>query len=304
MSDTVLAIIELDRFPEAVASRAAWLAGMHDCDLTLLLSDPTAGIVGSWLVSSATAQIAETVKIAQQEFLDNLANSITTNNELAVNTAVCRERPAVDAIISVALESNPRFVVKGTQYHSPAERATFADLDWQLIRKLDFPLWLVKPEVWDDNPVIVASVDPTHAHDKKGTLDQQIVTIGKSLAAKSDGKLILLHTYQRLVEIGNYAKLKFKPVKLPIDELEANMRTEHRRLLDALAAANGIDEDDVHQLPGRTHELLPTFARTHAANVVIMGALARDGLKRRAIGSTAEKVLDHLHCDILIVRSA
>jgi nucleotide-binding universal stress UspA family protein len=33
-----------------------------------------------------------------------------------------------------------------------------------------------------------------------------------------------------------------------------------------------------------------------------MGALARWGLKRMVIGSTAEKVLDHLPCDILIVR--
>jgi nucleotide-binding universal stress UspA family protein len=33
-----------------------------------------------------------------------------------------------------------------------------------------------------------------------------------------------------------------------------------------------------------------------------MGAVARTGLKRRIIGSTAEHVLDHLHCDILIVR--
>jgi nucleotide-binding universal stress UspA family protein len=34
-----------------------------------------------------------------------------------------------------------------------------------------------------------------------------------------------------------------------------------------------------------------------------MGALARWGLKRAILGSTAEKVLDHLPCDILIVRS-
>lgn len=70
----------------------------------------------------------------------------------------------------------------------------------------------------------------------------------------------------------------------------------------ALAAANGIDADHTHQLPGSTRDLLPTFVRTHGADVVVMGALARWGLRRMIIGSTAEKVLDHLPCDILIVR--
>ena len=88
-----------------------------------------------------------------------------------------------------------------------------------------------------------------------------------------------------------------------IEELDKNIKEEHRRLLDALAETNGIAPDDVHQLPGRTRELLPTFARAHGANLVIMGAVSRAGLKQRIVGSTAEQVLDHLPCDILIARS-
>ena len=113
--------------------------------------------------------------------------------------------------------------------------------------------------------------------------------------------MLLLHTYERLVEIGRHAALTFKPVKLPIEELETNIRDLHRQKLDALASANDIPERDVHQLPGRTHDILPTFARAQGADVVIMGALARTGLKQRVVGSTAERVLDHLPCDILIV---
>jgi universal stress protein E len=85
-------------------------------------------------------------------------------------------------------------------------------------------------------------------------------------------------------------------------ELSQRIETEHREQLDALATANDIDAKHVHQLPGSTKDLLPTFARTQDADVVVMGALARWGLRRMVIGSTAEKVLDHLPCDILIVR--
>jgi len=113
---------------------------------------------------------------------------------------------------------------------------------------------------------------------------------------------MLLHTYQRLVEIGEYAKFKFKPVKLPIDDLDKQIRDRHRQMLDALAKENHIAADAVHQLPGRTSDILPTFARAHGADLVIMGALARSSLMQRALGSTAERVLDHLHCDVLIAR--
>ena len=301
MSDTVLAVIELDRYPEDVAKRAAWIAGLYDCDLHLLLCDPTLGVLrDSFIVSNEAKQIAAGITEAQERILDDLTEAVSKDQDLSITTAITHDRPASDAIIATALELDPKFVVKGTHYHSAAERATFVATDWRLIRKLMYPLWLVKPGEWKDKPVFVAAVDPTHQHDKEGTLDQRIVAAGKSLAAKCEGKLLLLHTYQRLVEIGSYAMFKFKPVKLPIDELDTQIKARHREALDALAAANDIPADAVHQLPGRTSELLPTFARTHGANLVIMGAVSRSGLKRRAIGSTAEQVLDHLPCDVLI----
>lgn len=305
MSDTVLAIIELDRFPKDVTARAAWLARLYGCKLHLLLSDPTVGILRHRLIVSNEAKaIAEDITTAQETFLDELAGDVAGKDGISISSAITHDRPASDAIIAAALELDPRFVVKGTHYHSPAERATFADVDWQLIRKLDYPLWLVKADGWQDTPTIVAAVDPTHAHDSTGMLDQRIVEMGKDLASRSDGKLLLLHTYQRLVEIGTYAMFHFKPVKVPVGELDENIKAEHRKLLDALAAANDIPPEDVHQLPGRTRELLPTFARANGANVVIMGAVSRAGIKQRAVGSTAEQVLDHLPCDILIARSS
>ncbi len=301
MSDTVLAIIELDRFPEAVAARAAWIARRFDCDLELVLSDPSLAVLRDHFIVSNEAQaIADNIHGAQEKILQDLAESVARENARAATT-VLAERPAADAIIARVLEVEPRFVVKGTEHHSPAERARFTYTDWRLIRKLDFPLWLVKPREWKEKPVIVAAVDPMHKGDKEGRIDQAIIELGKNLAARANGELQLLHSYERLVEIGRHAMFSFKPVKLPIDELEKNIRDTHRNKLDTLAAANDIPDEAVHQLPGRAHEILPMYARAQGADLVIMGALARGRLKSRVLGSTAERVLDHLPCDVLIV---
>jgi universal stress protein E len=253
------------------------------------------------MISAHSKQIADSIRQAQEEMLEDLT-TLVAQYGLSVATAIIHHRPASDAIVAKALESEPAFVVKGTVYHSPAERATFTFTDWQLMRKLSYPLWLVKPQEWKENPVIIAAIDPMHQYDKEGVLDQAIIDAAKTLESRCDGKVLLLHTYQRLDEIGTYAKLRFKPTKVPLEEIEAKMRDEHRRHLDLLAAKNGILPEAVHQLPGRTREVLPTFARANAADLVIMGALARSGLKRRIIGSTAEQVMDHLPCDVLIAR--
>lgn len=298
----ILAIVEPDNHPHGVVRRAVWLATLAGCDLTLLLCDSDVGALGDvFYVSNEAKEIGDRIRDAQEEMIEELAAA--NRDGVTINTQVLEERPIADGIMHHVLEIEPMYVVKGTQYHSIAERSIFVDTDWQLMRSCPFPLWLVKPGDLPGSLRIVASVDPTHSHDKPALLDQVIVDHAKYLAEKTGGEVHLVHTYQRLAGVGAAATKTFKPIKLPIDELDEKIKKEHREKLDALAEANGVDPKHTHQLPGATREVLPTFARAHKIDLVIMGALARWGLKRMVIGSTAERVLDHLPCDILIVRN-
>ena len=47
---------------------------------------------------------------------------------------------------------------------------------------------------------------------------------------------------------------------------------------------------------------LPDMAAECHADVVVMGAIARSALKRVFIGSTAERVLETLPCDVLVIK--
>ena len=301
-NEKILVIVEPENHPDQVVERASWLAALNSCDLHLILCDPDVGALHRGIfVSNETRDLAQQIRTAQKEMIDDFASD-ARGRGITVSTDVLEERPVADAILQIALDMQPRYVVKGTEYHSVAERAIFVDTDWQLIRTCPFPLWLVKPNEMGEHPVVVAAVDPVHSHDKPADLDQLIVKTAKAITEPVDGEVHLLHTYQRIIGIGREATKTFKPIKLPIDELSKKIQAEHREQLDKLAAATGIDADHTHQLPGSTRDLLPTFARTRGADVVVMGALARWGLRRMIIGSTAEKVLDHLPCDILIVR--
>jgi universal stress protein E len=301
-SRKILAIVEPDSLPQEVVRRATWLAGLYDCDIELLLCDPNIGPLGeSLFLSNEAAEIKKRIQAAQNEILDELA-TIARDAGVSVGTAILEQRPIADGILDRALAIEPRFVVKGIEYHSVAERSIFVDTDWQLIRGCMYPLWLVKPHEMHDEMRIVASVDPTHSHDKPAALDQVIVNAANDIAKRANGDVHLLHTYNRLIGVGNEATFTFKPIILPIEELDEKIQKEHREQLDALANANNFDADHVHQLPGKTSEILPAFVRAHNMDLVVMGAIARWGIKRAIIGSTAERVMDMLPCDVLIAR--
>jgi universal stress protein E len=305
MSDRekILVIVEPDVHPSEVVARATWLARVNNCDLDLVLCDPDIGALREgFFVSNEARDIAEKIRMAQREMIEELAGP-PREAGIEVTTEVLEERPIADGVLHRAVDLDPRFVVKGTQYHSTAERSIFVDTDWQLIRSCRYPLWLVKPHEIREKPVIVAAVDPTHSHDKPASLDQVIVKTALTISDATQGEVHLLHTYHRLTGVGREATWTFKPITLPIDQLSEKIQQEHREKLDALAEANGIDAEHTHQLPGDTKEILPTFVRAKGADLVVMGALARWGLKRAILGSTAERVLDHLPCDILIVRN-
>lgn len=299
--NTIVAIIEPDIHPREVAERGIFLARKLGCDLELLFCDPDIGPLDTgWISDTGVPDYAAKIEAAQTEIIDELAADLD-QDDVTVTTDVLVERPMGDAIIDRVKKQKPRLLVKGTQHHSDADRAIFVHTDWLLVRTCPCPVYLAKPRSLEENPMIVAAVDPMHSHDKPAALDNRIIEFARGMATKMDGAVHLVHTYHRLVGVGREATRTFKPLILPVEEISERMQAEHRQKLDALAEKHQIDTDNVHQLPGSARELIPMFARTHGADIVVMGALARWGIKRAIIGSTAERVIDSLPCDVLIV---
>ena len=299
----ILVVVEFENEPAVVVERAAWLATLLDCDLELLLCDPDASSIGMRPLLSNEAEImSANIEAAQQELLSDL-EQIAKAIGIKATSSVLHERPIADGILSLALDMNPKMIIKGTHYHSASERNIIVGTDWQLMRMSPCQLYLVKRSSFKEKPTVIAAVDPMHDHDRTAALDQLIIENAKLIVDKCDGELHLFHSYQRLVAIGHAASWAVKSGTLPIDEIDRRTKKEHREALNTLASRYDIEDKHVHQLPGRTHELLPAFVRSKAADLVVIGALARWGLKRMLVGSTAERVLDHLPCDLLIVRA-
>ena len=303
MSRNILCVVEFDKYPKHVVARATWLAKSHDCNLHLLVSDPVTDFLGqSYVYLLESQQLAESIRASQEEAI---AEMVAFVERAGVRVEVNRssDKHVADLVRREAHARQPMYVLKGTHYHTPSERASLASVDWELIRDLDYPLWFVKPVDWKDPAVIVAAVDPVHAHDKPGHLDMRIIERARIIADDCSATLLVVHTYQTLDEIGSRATWAFKPTRLPVEQLNKKIQVEHDQAVKLLAEVCKLPDGTVHMLPGRPEEVLPAFADEQGASLVVIGALARSKFKQRIVGSTAARSLDHFGCDVLVAHA-
>jgi universal stress protein E len=148
----------------------------------------------------------------------------------------------------------------------------------------------------------MAAIDPMNEHDKPAVLDDQILVLSQLLAEKSNGEVHAFHSYDPRIVVATGTANAYIPVSLPLVEIEEQMHEQHEKRFHELTEVYGLDDKHTHLVSGLTHEELRLTAEKLNSDVIVMGAVARNRWKRIFIGATAERALEHLPCDLLIVK--
>ena len=80
------------------------------------------------------------------------------------------------------------------------------------------------------------------------------------------------------------------------------IRGQHLLAMKALRQKFGIDEKFTHVEKGLPEEVIPDLAEHLQAGIVVLGTVGRTGLSAAFLGNTAEQVVDHLRCDLLVLK--
>jgi universal stress protein E len=298
----ILAVVDPTADSQPAANRAAWLAENIGADLELLVCYYNEYLSGDRLFDSPSLEKARAEVIASHEQnLEKLAEPLRASGIIVKTTAVW-DHPLYEGIVRRAVESKADLVVKDTHHHSAVTRAFLTNTDWNLIRTCPMPLWLVKPQDFAETPVFVAAIDPMHQHDKPAALDDEILHISKDIATRVHGDLHAFHSYDPRIAVATATANAYIPVSLPFDEIEQQMHEDHQKRFREITEFHKVDKEKSHLVAGLTHEELPLIAESLKADVVVMGAVARNRWKRLFIGATAERTLEHLPCDLLIIK--
>jgi universal stress protein E len=258
----ILVVVDPRSDAQAAVERAAWLATCVSADLELFICDFDPYIDAG---QSSTIWIEQPVR---EQLIAKLREKLETlavplrDRGLQVSIDVAWDHPLHEGIVRKARESQPWLVAKDTHHHGVLKRTILTNTDWHLIRDCPAPLLLVKPNPVPEDPKVFAAVDPLHVHDKPARLDNELVKLGAALAA----------------DVG------------------------HKEAFAEFLEPHAMPDGSTHLIESPVDEALPEITEKEGAWVIVMGAISRGGLERVFIGSTAERVLDRLPCDVLIVK--
>lgn len=300
--EQILCVIDPTSEEQPAMQRGAWIAKACGAKVELYICYYNEYLSGGRLFDSPSLEeTRKEITAGYAKRLDGLATRLKEDG-LEVTTRAVWDHPLYESIVRHAAAINADLVFKDAHHHSAISRALLTNTDWNLIRTCASPLWLVKPRAIPDRAAFIAAIDPMNEHDKPAALDDQILVLGKTLTETVDGELHAFHAYDPRMAIATATASAYVPVSLPFDEMEEQMRQLHGTRFDEIIEFHGIEKNHAHLVSGLTHEELPALAGKLDAAVVIMGAVARNRLQRLFIGSTAERTLDQLPCDLLIVK--
>lgn len=284
-------------------AKGAQLARAFDAELVLFqaLASPLylAGDVP--LLGDSLAAAERTRRDACLARLERLARRLRRAN---LRVAVCAEwdYPVYEAVIREAARRHADLIV--AERHGGGHIAAgFLHLtDWELLRRSPLPVLLVKRSGRYRHPVVLAAVDPEHSYDKPARLDTDIARTAATLATLLGGQLHALHAYVPLpvTALARGTVLTDQEVA----RLESQAAAIAREKLGRLLRKARVSPPRLHIVARHPADAIEQVATQTRTAIVVMGAIARSGLKRLLIGNTAEKVLDHLPCDVLVVKPA
>jgi universal stress protein E len=234
-------------------------------------------------------------------WLDQLATPMRDAG-IDVSTEVISGDPLHEMIVSWLRDSPADLIVKDTHHHSFATRVFTTHTDWHLIRTCPVPLLLTKPRAWAESPVLVAAIDPGHRNDPSAILDHRILDMTVGFGKALHGEIHAMHTYVpatiALAALGGVQPV----IRVSAEALAAERDLQHSHL-KAITDEFDIEDAQLHIAAASAWEYLPRMAAECHADIVFMGTVSRSNLERLIIGSTAERMLEPLQCDVLLVKS-
>jgi universal stress protein E len=171
--------------------------------------------------------------------------------------------------------------------------------DWELLRLSPVPVLLAKTPGTYRQPIVLAAVDPGHTFSKPAKLDQAILSAAATVTRALRGTLHAMHAYAPFPLAVSSDLLTSQK---SIDRLEKAACAAALKALDRAVGTIKISKTNRHVAGADPASAIAQTARELKSAIVVMGAVSRSGLKSLFIGNTAEKVLDLLDCDILVVK--
>jgi universal stress protein E len=295
----MLALSSADVVPVPVLDRAGRIArGLHaEIEMFLCLYEPD---ILQMLETRELIEERIAARVDEQHRRLERAADQLRDQGLKVRVSVRWDYPVYEGVIRQVLRHRPDVLIAPAIRMSEVTPRTLAYRDARLIETCPCPLLLLKTREVYPTGSVVAAVDPLHAYATPQELDERIVNAATTIAnALADAPVHIYHAVTPSLQPGAAEDLS---APRPSAQRLGRLAAAQTRIRE-MASRHGIRDENVRVEFGQVETSLPAYARERRAQVVVTGALSRSFPERSLFGHTAEKVLDALECDVLVVKA-
>jgi universal stress protein E len=303
-------LVDLDPTKEdqPALQRGIYLAKQYGASLTLFLVVYNRGLVSNLFFSS------EQLNAAKQGFINSKKRWVNTYLESAISAGVNADidivwaKPIYEAINKKAEDDDYDLVIKSTHHHPTLNRIFFTPNDWQLLKTCKKPLIMAKSKDTSQYSNVMAAIDPSNRHKHSKELDPKILRAAREIASSTDAKAHAVHcydpiAYQLWTDIGIGMGAGMGPADFTMGQdnydqyIEQLKKVNEESFTEALGQVN-FPKEHLHLEEGYPESILPQLVEQYKIDLLVMGTSYHSGL----IGSTIEKILDNVNCDVMAVR--
>ncbi len=240
-------------------------------------------------------EMREGVVEQRRAWLENLITPYRDEGLDVTLKVIWHSRPS-DSILHEVSQTTYDLVVKSAHHHSLLESFIFTPLDWQLIRKCQLPVLLVKEHEWPADGNIVVALNFSD-EPEQSALNLKLFKEANLVAKLVHGKVHLVNavpapTVNIALEVPGFTPEIYNDAIL----------AHHKGMMDEFARDHHVPPEQTHVVEGLPEDVLPEIAEQLDAELILLGSLGRTGWSAALIGNTAEQVVDGLHCDLLVLK--
>jgi universal stress protein E len=176
--------------------------------------------------------------------------------------------------VSAAARCSASMIFKNSIDHNPVQRELRPTSDWTLLRMAPCPVLMVKNYQDWKHRRILAAINPATIEPAHIKLNHQITSLARQLATTYGSDAHFVAAFQDL---------------------------NHTPDAGLIARESGVASEHVHLKQGKAADVIRDVASELQVDLIIVGTVARDGIKGRVVGNTCERLLDQTHSDLLVL---
>jgi len=266
----IFAVIDPERLIQPAFERAEWIAARNGAVLHLFCCLGEEGVGAE----EPAAKFAIERARRWLERLTQEAGEYDIRTELEVEwNPDWRER-----IAEAARDCNADMIIKTVSRHSGLTRQLKTTADWTLLRHTHCPVLLIDPARPPQPKRVLAAVKLNPDSEQYSILNSQVMETARRVAAALEAELDAVTVYK-----GD------------------QMYFDRQKFADSC----GLPRNRVHTVEGAPHKGIAAATRDLDADILVIGVANRHVKgSGRIIGDTAQRIIDAVNTDIVVIPNA